>query len=82
MARRQQGRETVTPHVVRLPHPDRLEPTVGYCDRCPWTYVYGWGEHAEAETQAAEHVEQECASESLTTVTAAGDRTVMPGVSL
>lgn len=71
----------MTPHVVRLPHPDRHEPTVGRCD-CGWFITYGWGGHGEAETFAAEHVEQECASESVVARHEAGDRTVMPGVSL
>lgn len=44
--------------------------------------VYGWGEHSATEAAAMEHVEQETASESVVTANAAGDRTVMPGVSL
>lgn len=71
----------MTAHVVRLPHPDRHEPTIGSC-ACGWWHAYGWGEHGAAEAAAMDHVEQETASESVVTANMAGDRTVMPGVSL
>jgi hypothetical protein len=68
-------------HTVRLPYPDRREPTVGTC-RCGWTVVYGWGQHGDAVQAAGDHIEAQELAEPVETAQMNGDRMIFPGRSL
>lgn len=71
----------MTAHGVRLPYPDRIEPTVGTCS-CGWTVVYEWGAHGDAVIEAGAHVEHEEHTEWLDLSEMSGTRLVIPGRSL
>lgn len=68
-------------HTVRLPYPDRNEPTVGKC-ACGWHLVYSWGQHGDATYEAGLHIEQAAKAESIEAAEMSGDRTIFPGRSL
>lgn len=69
-------------HGVRLPHPDRTEPTVGKCSCGDWLVVYRWGEHGDAVHAAGQHIEEVTRSEPIEAGEMNGDRMVWPGRSL
>ena len=68
-------------HAVKLPHPDRQEPTTGTCT-CGWVVVYGWGDHWDATDAASDHIRDAALAEPYVTEQMNGTRYVNAGCSL
>jgi hypothetical protein len=71
----------VSNHGVKLPYPDRQEPTAGRCD-CGWAIVYGWGAHDDAIAAAEDHIRAAALAEPYVLEEWGGTRYVRPGRSL